>query len=107
MADNSGFVVVSTTVDDEAVAEKLAAGIVEQKLAACVQRSQVKSTYRWKGKIESAGEYLLAAKTTAQLADRLMDFIKQSHPYEVPEVVVAPISGGHADYLAWIREETA
>lgn len=106
MTNTADFVMVSTTVDGEKAAAELAGKIVENRLAACVHRAVIKSTYRWKGAIESADEYLLLAKTRASLADELVAFIKKSHSYEVPEIVLTPIVGGFADYLAWIREET-
>jgi len=106
MTETFEFIVVSTTVDGEAAADKLASKIVEKRLAACVQRMPVKSTYRWKGGVESAGEFLLVAKTRAALADDLVKFIGESHSYEVPEVVVTPIVGGSKPYLDWIVEET-
>lgn len=100
------IVLVQTTIDDEDRAVALASAIVEQGLAACVQRIPVQSTYRWKGKIESSGEYLLVAKTRAALADKLTDFIREQHPYELPEIVVTPIIGGLEAYLAWVAGET-
>jgi len=103
---NDQFVIVQTAVDDRERAEHLAASIIEQRLAACVQRVPVHSTYRWKGKTERSGEFLLLAKTRSALADRLMEFIRGRHPYEVPEILVTPIMGGLEAYLDWVAEET-
>lgn len=97
-------VVVTTTVDDEAKAKELAHLLVENRLAACVQITPIHSVYRWNGKVESAAERLLAAKTTAERADDLQMFIREHHSYELPEIVVLPIHGGHPDYLEWIAE---
>jgi periplasmic divalent cation tolerance protein len=102
----SGFVVITTTVDSEAAAQELAAALVEARLAACVQCVPIRSVYRWKGAVESAAEYLLLAKTRAALADEATVFIRGRHSYELPEIVVTPVAGGLADYLAWIRSET-
>jgi len=100
------FVVVQTSIDDESKADGLAAAIVEHKLAACVQRFPIKSTYRWKGKIENSSEFLLAAKTRMALAGELTDFIREHHPYELPEVIVTPITAGLPEYLEWVAVET-
>jgi periplasmic divalent cation tolerance protein len=97
---------VQTAIDDEDKADELAAAIVERKLAACVQRLPIQSVYRWKGEIESSGEFLLMAKTRAALAGRLTDFVRERHPYELPEIVVTPITGGLKAYLEWVAEET-
>jgi periplasmic divalent cation tolerance protein len=100
------FVVVSTTVDNAKKAKAIAGRIVVERLAACVQQVPIRSVYRWKGKIESASEYLLLAKTRAALASELVAFIRKMHPYELPEILVMPIKGGLAGYLEWIVRET-
>jgi len=106
MTQKINFVMVSTTVDNEALARELADAIVASRLAACVQYTSVFSTYRWQGAVERADEYLLLAKTRASLADQLSAFIKEHHSYEVPEIIVTPIIGGFKAYLDWISSET-
>jgi periplasmic divalent cation tolerance protein len=100
------LVVVTTTVDSEKAARDLAAALVDARLAACVQCVPIHSTYRWKGAVESAAEFLLMAKTRASLAGSLAAFVRGRHSYELPEIVVTPIVGGLAPYLQWIRDET-
>ena len=96
-------VVVQTTMANANEATALARDAVERRLAACVQWMPIRSTYRWKGAIESAEEVLLAAKTTAAAAPALFTFIRERHSYELPEIVMTPIAGGLDDYLEWIR----
>lgn len=100
------FVIVRTTLDDEEKAHALARRIVEARLAACAQCIPIHSTYRWQGALETANEILVLAKTAASLATRLTTFIKQAHPYEVPEILTTPILGGYQPYLDWIKEQT-
>ncbi|MFA6093197.1 MAG: divalent-cation tolerance protein CutA [Elusimicrobiota bacterium] len=98
-------VVVLVTVPDRRCAGKLARALVREHLAACVNiLPGVRSVYRWKGKIESSSELLLAAKTQRTRLAKLTRRVKALHPYSVPEVAALPILGGNADYLAWIRE---
>ncbi|MBK8067669.1 MAG: divalent-cation tolerance protein CutA [Rhodanobacteraceae bacterium] len=86
-------------------AEALAAALVGERLAACVNRiGPVQSTYRWQGAIESASETLLAIKTTAARFEALQARLRELHPYEVPEIIATPVSGGLPEYLAWVRE---
>ena len=33
--------------------------------------------------------------------------IRETHSYEVPEIVACPIEAGSESYLAWLRAETA
>jgi heme A synthase len=53
---------------------------------------------------QSECELLLLAKTRADLADELCTFIRSRHPYEVPEIIVTPITGGLPEYLQWIAD---
>ena len=106
MGHKKEFVLLTTTVAKKRNAEVLAAKIVEDKLAACVQFMPVKSIYRWKGRVESANEILLICKTKAKLAWVLTEFIRENHDYELPEIVVSRIDGGLSGYLNWIDRET-
>jgi periplasmic divalent cation tolerance protein len=106
MCNDPDHVVVTTTVDSEEAAAILARKLVKGRFAACVQRLPVHSTYWWKGKVEESAEFLLLAKTRAARSADLIAFIKENHSYEVPEIVVAPITGGLPPYLDWIEKET-
>ncbi len=106
MKNTSDYVIVTTTIDTDEHAQELVTAIINERLAACVQKLPIESMYRWKGKVESEREHLLHAKTRADLADELCTFIKSRHPYEVPEIIVTPITGGLPEYLQWIADET-
>ena len=87
-------------------AQKIARALVEERLAACVNVVPgVMSVYRWQGAVEQQTELLLVIKTTSERVDALKARILELHPYELPEVVVLPIRGGHGAYLAWIEEQ--
>jgi len=65
-------------------AESIARALVEQRLAACVNRVDCASVYRWKGELHDDDETILLAKTTAEQADALVERIEELHPYDVP-----------------------
>ena len=100
------LVMVTTTVAEQAEADRLAAACVEARLAACVQCEAVSSVYRWQGKVETAREYRLNAKTTRACRDDLMALIQRLHSYETPEIVSISIEKASDAYGAWIRDET-
>lgn len=103
----SGCCEVSTTVESESAAAALAAALVERHLAACVQvDGPVRSTYRWKGSVETSTEWTCRAKTTEARVAELVATIRSLHTYELPEIVVTPLSGGDPGYLEWIRSQT-
>lgn len=64
----------------DAIAERL----VDERLAACVNRLSTTSTYRWEGEIHHDDEAVLLAKTTADAYDDLVDRVQELHPYDVP-----------------------
>jgi periplasmic divalent cation tolerance protein len=93
----------TTATRDEA--QKIALGLVEQRLAACVNVvGPIDSTYSWRGQVERSSEFLLIIKTTADAVPRLEAAIKKAHSYETPEFVVLPIERGSAEYLQWLAE---
>lgn len=95
--------VVLTTTESEADAERLARLLVEAELAACVQvLPRMSSIYRWQGKVEQVGETLLLIKTTRTTYVRLEAAIKQNHSYETPEIIALPVEAGSAEYLNWL-----
>lgn len=99
---------VLTTAGSEREAERIAAVLVEQRLAACVQISgPVLSLYRWQGEIEREREWQCLAKTTRARFEAVAAAIAASHSYEEPEIVATPIVAGSPGYLAWIEENVA
>ena len=99
------FCVVLVTAKDEQEAKRLGEKLVSEKLAACVSVvPKVSSVYRWRGKIECAGEALILIKTSQEKLDRLIPRIEELHSYEVPEVLVLPIERGAPKYLKWLEE---
>jgi periplasmic divalent cation tolerance protein len=98
--------VLVVTTHPESGAESLARSLVESRVAACVQTSTVRSTYRWKGAIEATEEVRLECKTTRERADACIAAIRERHPYEVPEILVVPILEANAPYAEWVDAET-
>ncbi|HSM84572.1 MAG TPA: divalent-cation tolerance protein CutA [Candidatus Limnocylindrales bacterium] len=99
--------IVLTTAGSAEEARKIAHALVERRLAACVNIiPQVESVYRWQGRAESAGEWLLLIKTQASSFERLRDAIKELHSYALPECVLLEISDGSRPYLDWVRENS-
>jgi len=97
--------VVLTTAGSHEQARKIARGLVEQRLAACVNIvAKVESVYRWQGKVEEAQEFLLVIKTTEAAAAQVQDAIRDMHSYELPECIVISITDGSESYLKWIGE---
>ncbi len=96
--------VALTTCPDEASAAAVATALVQERLATCVNRiSGVRSTYFWDGRLQDEAEILLIIKTTAGRLDELQTRLGALHPYELPELVAIPVTGGNERYLDWVR----
>ena len=65
-------------------ADEIAERLVEERLAACVNRLSTTSTYRWEGEIHHDDEIVLLAKTTDDAYDDLVGRLEEIHPYDVP-----------------------
>jgi periplasmic divalent cation tolerance protein len=98
-------VLAISTFPDAEVASRVAQTLVEEKLAACANLiSAVHSIYRWKEKIETAGEVLVFFKTTDARREVFDQKLRSLHPYEVPEVLFIKIDEGSSDYLHWVTD---
>uniref|UniRef100_A0A1B6FXF1 Uncharacterized protein n=2 Tax=Cuerna arida TaxID=1464854 RepID=A0A1B6FXF1_9HEMI len=99
------FSVVYITAPTQEVAKKIARGLVENQLAACVNIVPgITSIYKWEGKIEEDSELLLMVKTRTQKIVELTAYVKANHPYSVPEVISTPIESGHDLYLKFLND---
>ncbi|MDD9899636.1 MAG: divalent-cation tolerance protein CutA [Alphaproteobacteria bacterium] len=100
------FVFAYVTVPEDA-AKKLAATVVEERLAACANiLPGMTSVYRWRGKIEEGAEAVVIFKTQADLFPVLKDRITALHSYDTPCIIALPVVDGHQPFLEWIQAET-
>lgn len=107
MTQSPAAVIIYSTVPDLLLAKRIAHVLVEDHLAACVNLSaQGLSLYLWQESLEGSEEITLTIKTSSLAQQACMDKLLAMHPYEVPEIIVVPIIGGHPDYLQWIAEQT-
>ena len=103
MADS--YVVVFITAASAGEAQQISRALVEHKKAACVSIiPKIDSYFWWEGKLDSAQENLLIAKTKASLLPEIIALVKKIHSYKVPEIIAIPIVGGNKEYLEWVEK---
>ncbi|HXJ38483.1 MAG TPA: divalent-cation tolerance protein CutA [Bryobacteraceae bacterium] len=99
-------IVVLTTCGSSEEAELLARQLIELRLAACVSViMQIRSFYRWEGKVADADEWLLVIKTSQSKFEALRGVLETAHSYELPEVLALPVLEGSPNYLTWLEGE--
>ena len=104
---DSQTLVVYCSCPDQAIAERIAEAVVNERLAACVNLiSGLTSIYRWEGQLQRDAELLLIIKTRSAVYPQLEARLRQLHPYQLPEIIALPIHTGSADYLNWIAANT-
>jgi periplasmic divalent cation tolerance protein len=105
---SEGVVVLLSTAPSMDKGAEIARALVGEKLAACVNLVPgVRSIYAWKGELCDEAEVLCVIKTRAERVEALRARLVTLHPYEVPELVVLDVSGGHPPYLSWVGESTS
>lgn len=101
------FLLVYCTCPDRHSAETIARHLVEQRLAACVNLVPgVHSVYRWRGNVEESEELMLVIKARESALTEVEAAVAALHPYELPELLAVPVTGGAEPYLTWLEEST-
>jgi periplasmic divalent cation tolerance protein len=103
---DSDYIIVYVTCKNEEEGRTIAKGIVEKKLAACVNIvTEIRSVYEWEGNLCEDSETLLIIKTVKNRFNDLKNEILKIHSYSVPEIIAVPIIAGSEKYLKWIRNQ--
>jgi len=101
------FVVIFVTVGSSIEGEKIAAALVQEGLAACVNRiGSMHSVYKWEGKLCKESEDLLIIKSRKELFGAVEQRVREIHSYKVPEIIALPLVEGSASYLDWMGKNT-
>jgi periplasmic divalent cation tolerance protein len=102
------YCVVFITTDGEEEGKRVADELLQAKLVACVNVvPRVSSSFWWQGKIDSATESLLVAKTKRSALEEIGRVVRAAHSYDVPEIIALPIVWGSQSYLDWIEEQVS
>lgn len=101
----SEAIVIFVTTPTSKEAQRISDLLIEKKKAACVNIiPRIDSVFGWEGKVEQQQECLLIVKSKVSVLNEVTRLVKQSHSYEVPEIIAMPIVGGNEDYLMWLDD---
>ena len=101
----SDKLVVFVSCEGKEQAERIAAALVEERLAACVNvLPGISSCYVWEGKLRWSQEAMLVIKSTREAFGALEKRVLELHTYEVPEILGVPVELGSQKYLQWVGD---
>ena len=95
------------TCANEEEAEKIANKLLEEKLAACVKVTDVRSDYLWKGQKQHGNEVLLIIDSVADKFDAIEAAVKEIHSYDVFVLTAYPVARASAGVEDWVKEVTS
>ena len=95
------------TFKDKAQAREIGRDLVQSGLVACVNIfDQMNSIYIWDNELQDDQEAVLIAKTAEDKVAAVIEAVKAQHTYDIPCIVVWPLSGGNTDFLGWVAAQT-
>jgi periplasmic divalent cation tolerance protein len=100
------IIIISTYPNKNSIT-KIANELVQSKIVACINIAKISSIYSWNDKIENTTEYLAIFKTTQKNKKILKEKIKETHPYQVPEIAEITITSINSSYLKWLTESAS
>lgn len=99
-------IIIQTTCSTKEEAKKIAEVLIKERLAACVQLSEIKSLYVWNEKFCCDNETLMSVKTRKENFEKVKSKIKELHSYDVPEIIQIDITNASKKYLKFIGDST-
>ncbi|XOB62547.1 divalent-cation tolerance protein CutA [Campylobacterota bacterium DY0563] len=97
-------IIIQTTCSDKNQAKKLAKVLLEKRLAACLQLSNIESFYKWEREFCNDNEVLLSIKTKKKNFEKIESIIKELHSYDVPEIIAIDVNNISKDYKKFISK---
>ncbi len=97
------------TCANDREAEKIAVSLLDKKLVVCTKRTNVKSAYRWKNKIEKANEVLLIMDSVEENFKKVEKEVAKLHSYDTFVLTSSPVTQVSKNVKNWLENglETA
>jgi len=99
-------IAVFTSVGNLDEAKLIAKTVVDKKLAACSQISEIESFYHWNGSVQNEKEYRILFKADAENYNAIEDLIKKMHSYDLPAIHGILVDEISEPYQQWVIENS-
>lgn len=91
-----------TTVPTKEVGLDIARGLIAENLAACVHiEGPFTALFNWNGELEQAEEHKVVVKFAAGNEEKIEKWLKNHHPYELPQWFTLTADHTSKEYLLW------
>jgi periplasmic divalent cation tolerance protein len=108
MAKGEKAILIMVTTGGRNDAERLGEGLVVERLAgSCTVVPMVHSFYYWQGLLKREHESLLMVKTLESRRGAVMDYLRENHGYDLPEIIEIAIDDAAPRYLEWLADQVA
>lgn len=104
MEKRKDLCMVITTFDKEEEMTHVIDKLLSQKLAACIQTTNIKSHYIWKNETCHDSEIRVIIKTKWEKVEEVSSIIKAMHSYQVPEIIAINIDQSDELYAKWMDD---
>lgn len=107
MPEMTALTLYRITCPRQRIARAIADEAVDSRAAAYANiEGPMASTYRWKGVVEQAFEFILWLKAPAANFAKIEAIVKAHHPYDVPAIVALSCEQVNASYAQWVEDNT-
>ena len=83
----------------------MANALVERRLAACAQITEIASVYRWDGAVRHEPEFRIVFKTLAARYVEVEGAIRELHSYQLPAIYAVAVELADPRYAQWVEDE--
>ena len=98
------MIIYYLTCANDAEAKTIGMALLEAKLAVCVRRIPVESSYWWDGKINNDAEILLMIESREDKFEAINHLVRKLHSYNTYVLTAVPVVQTTPDIVRWIDE---
>ncbi len=104
MSGQNQIQIIETTVATKEKAQFIAKTLLDKRVIACANISQIESVYNWGDKEQQEIEYQISCKTSTDMKDSCLNLIQTLHPYRTPMILSKQIDCNE-EYVKWVKSK--
>jgi len=93
-----------TTFSNRDSAKSVVARLIDEKLIACANISNIESIFKWEDKICYVDEVSVILKTTSELLSEVISRLEDLHQYKTSCIAIIGIDSVNQVFGQWVQE---